>query len=63
MTASLAQGPTWGLWSNASSWATGRVPAEGEIVTIATGFTVILDVEETAVLNQLHVRISSQKIV
>jgi cell migration-inducing and hyaluronan-binding protein len=37
-----------GLWSDASTWSGGAVPAEGAIVTIGEGMIVILDVSPPA---------------
>jgi hypothetical protein len=37
-----------GLWSALSTWAEGKVPAQGEVVTIAAGTDVVLDVSPPA---------------
>ncbi len=37
-----------GLWSDASTWADGAVPAQGDVVTIAQGMDVVLDVSPPA---------------
>ncbi len=37
-----------GLWSDSSIWSGGAVPAEGDIVTIAEGLDVVLDVSPPA---------------
>ena len=37
-----------GLWSEASTWADGKVPAQGGVVTIPTGTEVVLDVSPPA---------------
>src|SRR5690606_36110587 len=43
-----------GLWSDPSTWSGGEVPEEGDIVTIAAGVDVVLDVSPPA-LNGMHV--------
>ena len=37
-----------GKWSALSTWANGAVPAQGEVVTIAAGMNVVLDVSPPA---------------
>jgi cell migration-inducing and hyaluronan-binding protein len=47
----LAQGPMaakGGLWSDADTWSGGAVPQAGDIVTIAAGIDVVLDVSPPA---------------
>ncbi len=46
-----AEGPSAvqsGLWSDASTWSGGAVPADGDIVTIGAGLDVVLDVSTPA---------------
>ncbi|MCU0493382.1 MAG: right-handed parallel beta-helix repeat-containing protein [Chloroflexaceae bacterium] len=40
--------PTGERWSNPATWPNGRVPAQGEMVTIPAGKTVLLDVSPPA---------------
>jgi len=48
---SQQQGPSaakGGLWSDASTWAGGAVPKAGDIVTIAAGMDIVLDISPPA---------------
>ena len=45
------QGPSaakGGLWSDPSTWVSGAVPAEGDVVTIGEGLDVVLDISPPA---------------
>jgi hypothetical protein len=44
-----------GLWSAASTWEGGKLPAVGDKVLIREGHTVVYDVSSTEVLRSLHI--------
>lgn len=42
-------------WSDPNSWESGAVPVDGEDVEIPPGVWIVLDINETAVLNKLTI--------
>ena len=43
-----------GRWSETTTWESGRVPEDGDIVSVAPGHKVIYDVVSKAVIRSLH---------
>ena len=43
------------LWSNASSWTSGKVPVANESVEIEGGWNMIFDIEESPIINTLEI--------
>ena len=43
------------LWSNTATWPLGRLPIDGEDVTIPSGVIIVFDLEESPVLNLIKV--------
>lgn len=42
-------------WSDPTSWTTGKVPVEGEDVEIKSGWNMLFDVQESAIVNKLTI--------
>jgi hypothetical protein len=42
-------------WSNTTSWDSGVVPIQGDSVEIKSGWNMVLDIEETPILNILYI--------
>jgi hypothetical protein len=39
------------MWSDPKTWASGKVPLEGEDVEVPTGKNIIFDLEESPIFN------------
>ena len=43
------------LWSNTATWPLGRLPVDGEDVTIPSGVIIVFDLEESPILKLIKV--------